>query len=212
VHDAALARLHAAMLLTLKGTPVLYNGEEIGMTDLLLERFEQLRDNQAVNLYHLAVGDGIDPAEAMKMAAAISRDRCRTPFQWANAPNAGFSPPGVATWLPVNPNYAQGVNVADQEQNPNSLLNYYRRLIAVRARRRQHCWRATIRRSILTRIAIWRSCARRRISAAWLCTQFLARTGHNRLRSERRPFAHALCEPPPPDPRRTSGAPDPGAV
>jgi len=132
VHDAALARLHVAMLLTLKGTPVLYNGEEIGMTDLLLERFEQLRDNQAVNLYHLAVGDGIDPAEAMKMAAAISRDRCRTPFQWANAPNAGFSPPGVTTWLPVNPNYAQGVNVADQEQDPDSLLNYYRRLIAAR--------------------------------------------------------------------------------
>ncbi len=131
-NDAALARLHVAMLLALKGTPVLYNGEEIGMTDLLLERFEQLRDNQAVNLYHAAVGDGIPPDEAMTMAAKISRDRCRTPIQWANAPNAGFSPPGVTTWLPVNPNYAQGVNVADQDSDPHSLLNFYRCLIAAR--------------------------------------------------------------------------------
>lgn len=104
------------------------------MTDLLLERFDQLRDNQAINLYHFAVSDGIPPDEAMRMAARMTRDRCRTPMQWANAPNAGFSPPGVHTWLPVNPNYAQGVNVADQEGDPNSMLNFYRRLLALRRR------------------------------------------------------------------------------
>ncbi len=132
VNDAALARLHLALLLTLKGTPVLYNGEEIGMTDLLLERFEQLRDNQAVNLYHVACDDGVAPDEALAMAARISRDRNRTPLHWSNAANAGFCPAGVIPWLPVNPNYAQGVNVAAQEGDPDSLLNYYRRLIAVR--------------------------------------------------------------------------------
>jgi len=126
------ARLYAALMLTLRGTPVLYNGEEISMTDLLLERFDQLRDNQAVNLYRLAVSDGIPPDEAMRMAARMTRDRCRTPMQWANAPNAGFSPPGVETWLPVNPNYAAGVNVADQDTAPDSLLNFYRRLIRAR--------------------------------------------------------------------------------
>ncbi|MCS7057095.1 MAG: alpha-amylase family glycosyl hydrolase [Thermoflexales bacterium] len=133
-HDAEIARVNAALLLTLRGTPVLYNGEEIGMTDLLLERFDQLRDNQAINLYHFAVGEGISPDEAMRMAARMTRDRCRTPMQWANAPNAGFSPPGVQTWLPVNPNYAQGVNVADQDGDPNSMLNFYRRLLALRKR------------------------------------------------------------------------------
>ncbi|BCX02254.1 MAG: oligo-1,6-glucosidase [Candidatus Roseilinea sp.] len=133
-HDAEIARVNAALVLTLRGTPVLYNGEEIGMTDLLLERFDQLRDNQAINLYHFAVSDGIPPDEAMRMAARMTRDRCRTPMQWANAPNAGFSPPGVHTWLPVNPNYAQGVNVADQEGDPNSMLNFYRRLLALRRR------------------------------------------------------------------------------
>jgi alpha-glucosidase len=133
-HDEEIARVNAALLLTLRGTPVIYNGEEIGMTDLILERFEQLRDNQAVNLYHLAISDGISPAEAMRMAARITRDRCRTPMQWANAPNAGFSPPGVQTWLPVNPNYAQGINVAEQDADPRSMLNFYRRLLAVRKR------------------------------------------------------------------------------
>jgi alpha-glucosidase len=53
-------------------------------------------------------------------------------MQWANAPNAGFSPAGVQTWLPVNPDYAQGVNVADQSTDPDSLLNFYRRLLRLR--------------------------------------------------------------------------------
>ncbi|MCL6512268.1 MAG: alpha-glucosidase [Anaerolineae bacterium] len=131
-HDDAIARVNLALLLTLRGTPVIYNGEEIGMTDLILERFDQLRDNQAINLYHFAVGDGIPPDEAMRMAARMSRDRCRTPMQWANAPNAGFCPAGVQPWLPVNPNYAQGINVADQEADPHSMLNFYRRLLALR--------------------------------------------------------------------------------
>jgi alpha-glucosidase len=62
----------------------------------------------------------------------MGRDKCRTPMQWSNAANAGFSPPGVQTWLPVNPNYAQGVNVADELVDPDSLLNFYRRLLRVR--------------------------------------------------------------------------------
>lgn len=133
-HDEAIARLNAALLLTLKGTPVLYYGEEIGMTDLLLQDVEQLRDTQAIVLYRTAVACGCDPEWARTLAIRTSRDRCRTPMQWANAPNAGFSPPGVETWLPVNPNYAQGINVADQEQDPNSMLHYYRRLIRLRQR------------------------------------------------------------------------------
>ena len=131
-HDDALARISLALVLTLRGTPVLYNGEEIGMTDLLLGNVEQLRDNQAVNLYHLARSEGATDTEAMAMAARITRDRNRTPMQWANGPNAGFSPAGVVTWLPVNPNYAHGINVADQAADGGSMLNFYRRLLHVR--------------------------------------------------------------------------------
>lgn len=132
-HAAELARLNAALLLTLRGTPFLYNGEEIGMTDLIITDPAQLRDTMAAWYYHSAVNDlGVDPAEAALAAGKMSRDKNRTPMQWANAANAGFCPADVKPWLPVNPNYAQGVNVADQEDDPGSLLNYYRRLIRVR--------------------------------------------------------------------------------
>jgi alpha-glucosidase len=53
----------------------------------------------------------------------MTRDKNRTPMQWSNNPNGGFSPAGVETWLPVNPNYKDGINVRDQEHNPDSLLN-----------------------------------------------------------------------------------------
>jgi glycosidase len=62
----------------------------------------------------------------------MTRDKNLTPMQWSSGPNGGFSPLHVKTWLPVNPNYAEGINVKDQQDNPASLLNYYKRLIRVR--------------------------------------------------------------------------------
>ncbi len=133
--DAAIARLSLALMLTLRGTPFLYNGEEIGMTDLLLRDVSQFRDNLAVWFYHMERETlGLSPEEATERAARLGRDKNRTPMQWTAAENAGFSPPGVGTWLPVNPNYAQGVNVASQLADPDSLLNFYRRLLHVRRR------------------------------------------------------------------------------
>jgi len=132
-HAAELARLNAALVLTLRGTPFLYNGEEIGMTDLIITDPTKLRDTMATWYYRAEVEQLVaDPAEAAQRAGAMSRDKNRTPMQWANAANAGFCPPDVEPWLPVHPNYAAGVNVADQDADPSSLLNYYRRLIHVR--------------------------------------------------------------------------------
>ena len=132
-NDGALARISLALVLTLRGTPFLYNGEEIGMTDLLLEDVGQFRDNLSVWLYHTAIEEfGVPPDEALALAARFGRDRCRTPVQWADAPNGGFSPADVRTWLPVNPNYAQSVNVADQLNAPDSMLSFYRRMLRVR--------------------------------------------------------------------------------
>ena len=132
-HDAALARLHAALVLTLKGTPFLYNGEEIGMTDLIITDPAKLRDTMATWYYNSLVRDlDVPPEEAALRAGEMSRDKNRTPMQWSNNPNAGFSPAEVQTWLPVNPDYARGINVRDQEHNPASLLNYYKLLLKVR--------------------------------------------------------------------------------
>ncbi len=132
-NDDALARLSLALMLTLRGTPFLYNGEEIGMTDFMLEEISQFRDTPLARVYPMLTEElGMPPAEALAMVNRMGRDKCRTPMQWANAPNAGFSPAGVQTWLPVNPNYAQGVNVTDQMDDPDSLLSFYRRLLRVR--------------------------------------------------------------------------------
>jgi alpha-glucosidase len=132
-HDAEIARLSIALMLTLKGTPFLYNGEEIGMKDLMLERIDQFRDNLGVWIYNAATDDmGLTPESILPMVRTITRDKCRTPMQWANAPNAGFSPPDVKTWLPVNPNYSQGINVADQSDDPDSLLSFYKVMLSVR--------------------------------------------------------------------------------
>ncbi|MCD6290319.1 MAG: alpha-glucosidase [Anaerolineae bacterium] len=134
-HDAEWARICLALMLTLKGTPFLYYGEEIGMTNLPLEDIGQFRDTLGIRAYHTLIQElGMSPTEALAIANEVGRDKCRTPMQWASAPNAGFSPAGVQTWLPVNPNYAQGVNVADQTEDPNSLLSFYRHLLAVRRR------------------------------------------------------------------------------
>jgi glycosidase len=75
---------------------------------------------------------GVHPDEAMQRTAAMTRDKNRTPMQWSNKPNAGFSPSNATTWLPVNPNYKNGINVRDQMHNPSSLLNYYKHLLQVR--------------------------------------------------------------------------------
>jgi alpha-glucosidase len=133
VHDAALTRMHLALMLTLKGTPFLYYGEEIGMTNARLGSLSQIRDTTATNLYQRLTGTlGMPAAEATEKAIAFTRDRCRTPMQWNAAANSGFSPSGVETWLPVSRNYASGVNVAAQQDDPASLLNFYRRLIRLR--------------------------------------------------------------------------------
>ena len=119
----AKARVLAALLLTQRGTPFLYYGEEIGMRDGKLRR-DSLRDPTGRKYWPFFTG----------------RDRSRTPMQWNSGPNAGFCPPDVDPWLPLNTDYAGsgkagGVNVEAGEADPDSLLNWYRRLIEVRRKR-----------------------------------------------------------------------------
>lgn len=132
-HDAELSRLSLALMLTLKGTPFLYNGDEIGMTDLMIDNPDHLRDTMAVWFYHRMIHDmGVKPEQALKRAAAMSRDKNRTPMQWSNTANAGFSPANIQTWLPVNPNFSEGINVRDQHGDPLSLWHFYHRMLRLR--------------------------------------------------------------------------------
>jgi alpha-glucosidase len=133
IHDAELARLSLATILTLRGTPFLYNGEEIGMTDYIINDPSKLRDTMANWYYERLINDlHGDVEEAAQNAAHMSRDKNRTPMHWSNDPNAGFCPKNIVPWLPVNPNYAAGINVKDQLDTPVSLFNFYKRLLRVR--------------------------------------------------------------------------------
>jgi alpha-glucosidase len=131
-NDDALGRAALALMLTLRGTPFLYNGEEIGMSDYRLTDIDLFRDPPAVWFYQAVIADGTSPQEALILAADASRDRCRTPMPWSNAANAGFSPEGVTPWLPLNPNFAQGINVAEQQNDRESMLSFYKRLLHLR--------------------------------------------------------------------------------
>jgi alpha-glucosidase len=92
-HDADLARLHAALVLTLKGTPFLYNGEEIGMTDLIITDASKLRDTMATWYYDRLVNElNVDSEEAARRAGEMSRDKNRTPMQWTDDPMVDFLP------------------------------------------------------------------------------------------------------------------------
>ncbi|MFZ6020230.1 MAG: glycoside hydrolase family 13 protein [Chloroflexota bacterium] len=132
-HDWQIARVNLALLLTLKGTPFLYNGEEIGMVNHLGLKVEDFRDPLSLHAYRLEIELlGSSPQEAELYAIQYGRDKCRTPLQWANQPNAGFCPAEVKPWLPVHPNFGEGVNVDEQYNRPDSMLAYYRRLLQLR--------------------------------------------------------------------------------
>lgn len=113
----------------LRGLPFLYQGQEIGMTNCPMTSIDEYDDISTKNEYANAIADGCSEAEAMKACYRFSRDNARTPMQWDDSPNAGFTT--GKPWLKVNPNYSS-VNVAVQQKQKESVLNYYKKLIALR--------------------------------------------------------------------------------
>jgi oligo-1,6-glucosidase len=119
-----------ALILTLRGTPFLYQGDELGMTNYPFTDLSQLDDVWAKTTARLKRAGGASEADAFAAAAAMTRDHARTPFQWNASRHAGFSA-AERTWLPSNPN-ADYVNSAAQEADPASPLAFARRLLALR--------------------------------------------------------------------------------
>lgn len=133
VHDTDYARLSLALLLTLKGTPFLYYGEEIGMSDLLLDQPSQLRDTMAIWYYQSLVESGsMESSEAARLAGGMTRDKNRTPMQWSSGDNAGFCPSEATPWLAIHPNHQAGINVEAQKDVPGSILTFYKDMIRLR--------------------------------------------------------------------------------
>ena len=120
----------AAAYLFQQGTPFLYQGQEIGMLNWRPERPEEYRDVQTIWQYeHTALNKS--PEQRLRRMWRSSRDSARTPVQWSDEANAGFTTPDATPWIGVNPNYTE-INAAAQESDPNSLLNFYRKAIGLR--------------------------------------------------------------------------------
>lgn len=121
-------KMLAAMYILQRGTPFVYQGQEIGMTNILLPELSMYKDVSSHNNYRVA-SKLFGKKKAMELLKVSSRENARTPVQWSAEDNAGFT--SGKPWFSVNPNYAR-VNVAAQEEDPDSLLNFYRALLAYR--------------------------------------------------------------------------------
>ena len=115
--------------LLLRGIPFIYQGQEIGMRNAKWNSMEEFNDISTKDQYHTAREAGLSDQEALEVCSRMSRDNARTPMQWTSGENGGFTK--GTPWLKVNPLF-KDVNVEAQEQDPDSVLNYYRKLVALR--------------------------------------------------------------------------------
>ncbi|MGV2939398.1 alpha-glucosidase [Mesobacillus sp. LC4] len=119
----------ASMYFLMQGTPFIYQGQEIGMTNVQFPSIEDYDDVAIKNLYKIRRENGVSHEEIMDFIWATSRDNSRTPMQWSVADNAGFST--GKPWIGTNPNYKE-VNVENQLQDPDSILHFYKKMIEMK--------------------------------------------------------------------------------
>ena len=122
-------KMLAALNFMLRGIPFIYQGQELGMENLPVTSIDQVDDISARNEYQVALEAGLSPEDAIKAISAQSRDNARTPMQWSDEENAGFTT--GTPWLKVNPNYT-AINAAAQTADGNSVYSFYKKLIALR--------------------------------------------------------------------------------
>lgn len=124
------AKMLGTFLHMLQGTPFIYQGEEIGMTNVAFPDISEYDDIETINFYREWVEDkGANPADILKMIHARGRDNARTPLQWNSNPQAGFTT--GTPWLKVNPNYSE-INIEQALSDPDSIFYYYQKLIHLR--------------------------------------------------------------------------------
>lgn len=123
------AKMLGTVSVLLRGIPFIYQGQEIGMQNARWNRVDEFDDISTKDQYRMAREAGLSDAEALAVCSVMSRDNARTPMQWKDAPQAGFT--SGTPWLKVNDNYPV-INVEKEEGQPDSVLHYYRKLIALR--------------------------------------------------------------------------------
>ena len=128
-HRVHSAKLLGTVLHLHRGTPYIYQGEELGMTNAPFDSINDFRDIQSLNYYAEAVSTGADPEAVVAALRVLSRDNARTPMQWNDTENAGFT--DGTPWIAVNPNY-KGINAQAEIADDDSVFHHYRRLIELR--------------------------------------------------------------------------------
>ncbi|MBQ9574129.1 MAG: alpha,alpha-phosphotrehalase [Synergistaceae bacterium] len=123
------AKMLATFIHMLRGTPYIYQGEELGMTNAHFAKIKDYKDVESLNYYEIMRGSGVSESDALKVLASKSRDNGRTPMQWSSGHNAGFTE-GEA-WIGIPMNYTH-INAESEENDPDSILNYYRQLVKLR--------------------------------------------------------------------------------
>lgn len=124
------AKMLATCLHMMQGTPYVYQGEELGMTNVYFDKLEDYRDIESINFFTELTEAGLmTPEYMMKCLMLRSRDNARTPMQWDDSEQAGFT--DGESWIKVNPNYKE-INAAQQLEDPNSIFHYYQKLIRLR--------------------------------------------------------------------------------
>jgi len=126
----ASAKLLATLLFTMRGTPCIYNGDEIGMTNLKFSDINSYKDIESLNYYQEKIEEGEEPQELLERLYHQSRDNARTPMQWSPFKHGGFSD-AAETWIKVNPNFSR-INVEQSQKDQRSILQYYKKLIELR--------------------------------------------------------------------------------
>ncbi len=129
IYREASAKLFAMLLLSMRGTPCLYQGTEIGMTNVAFDTIEDYRDVEIHNFYKQAKADGADMDAFLKAVHINGRDNVRTPMHWNNTSEAGFT--DGEPWIKVNPNYPE-INVAAALDDPNSVFYFYQKMLKFR--------------------------------------------------------------------------------
>lgn len=123
------AKMLGTISVLLRGIPFIYQGQEIGMQNAVWNTVDEYNDINTIDQYHTARDAGLTDKEALEACSRLSRDNARTPMQWNAEKNAGFTT--GTPWLKVNDNYTE-INMETQDTDPDSVLNYYRKLIALR--------------------------------------------------------------------------------
>ncbi|MBS1600254.1 MAG: alpha-glucosidase [Bacteroidetes bacterium] len=123
------SKMLATFIMTMRGTPYFYYGDELGMTNIRFDDIRDYRDIETLNAYEHQKNIGGDLKKFMKLKAFESRDNGRTPFQWNHSTNAGFT--SGTPWIKVNPNY-KTINEETENADPNSVLNYFKNVVNLR--------------------------------------------------------------------------------